>query len=246
MPNITVADMETNSFKCEVVMTTKMKGLEENQNGFNILSSYPCSPAFFGRSHLPNLRKSGGEIVIGRLKPPPPGDELGCNRPEGADLVDPDNSCRRVHDESNVLQLVRRGDCNFMGKAANYRHTTTGVIVINSNPNELFVMAGEKPQPESNNGCSDDDLPVSVLVSGQDGDSIIQLLHDEESKGNEVSAQILLTPESGDLIKFPYVKGNKEALQILASNGWGIHAVPQEQVEKNGWQLFITQHNKNM
>eukprot|EP00571_Detonula_confervacea_P007917 CAMPEP_0172332452 /NCGR_PEP_ID=MMETSP1058-20130122/62443_1 /TAXON_ID=83371 /ORGANISM="Detonula confervacea, Strain CCMP 353" /LENGTH=1455 /DNA_ID=CAMNT_0013049737 /DNA_START=662 /DNA_END=5029 /DNA_ORIENTATION=- len=241
--HVVVADLETNSFKCEVVLTKNDSEVAENQSG-EFLSNFPCSPAFFGRSHMPNLRRSGGEIVKGQLHSPPPGDELGCRPADDAAQLDQHDSCQgNVSGENNVLQMVRRGDCNFMRKAANHRHSE-GIIVINSNPSELFVMAGEKTQPGSNSGCSNDDLPVSVLVSGQDGASIIQILRDEESKGNEVNALIQLLDDNDT---FPHVEGSKEALNILASNGWGIHAVPQDQdLEKHGWQLFITQHDKKM
>ena len=244
-----MADLETNSFKCEVVITKKDSEVGGNGKSDIFLSNFPCSPAFFGKANMPILNESGGEIVMGSLSPPPPGDELGCKPPDDPSPFDEGNSCQvndgRSQDESNAVQMVKRGDCNFMRKAANHQHAE-GVIVINSNPYELFVMAGENTQPGSN-VCSNDDLPVSVLVSGQDGDSIIKLLHDEESKGNEVDATILLTRERDEWIEFPYVKGSKEALQILASNGWGIHAVPEAQTkENNGWQLFITQHNKKV
>jgi hypothetical protein len=57
--------------------------------------------------------------------------------------------------------MIWRGQCNFRQKAAHH-YNAKAIIVINSNPHELFVMSGEK-KPIGSNGCSDDDLPVSVL-----------------------------------------------------------------------------------
>jgi len=244
--HVVVADLETNSFKCEVVITKKSNSVEGKSEPDIFLSNFPCSPAFFGKANMPNLATSGGELVRGLLRPPTPGSELGCRPPDGASPFDQDTFCQ-VEDESTadeVVQLVRRGGCNFIRKAENH-HRNEGIIVINSKPNELFVMAGDKSQSRPEEDCSSDDLPVSVLVSGQDGDSITKLLHEEESEGNYlVYANILLTKESDEWIEFPHVTGSKEALSILARNGWGIHAVPQADTEKHGWQLFITQHNK--
>ena len=133
-----------------------------------------------------------------------------------------------------------------MSKANSRRHSAEGIIVINSNPDELFVMAGDAPGSSSSVG--DGDLPVSVLVSGQDGEAILQLMQGERSKGSEpVEATILLTKESEEFLSFPFVTGTKDHLQILASNGWGIHSVPPSQTGKgsgSSWQLFITKHDR--
>jgi hypothetical protein len=81
-------------------------------------------------------------------------------------------------------------------------------------------------------------------VSGKDGNSILELLQIEELKGNKdaIDATVLLTKERKEWIEFPNVQGSQESLQVLASNGWGVHAVPAPD-EGDGWQLFITQHN---
>lgn len=238
--HVVVADLETNSFRCQVIITRKSSEGGENQKSDTLLSRFPCSPAFFGKANMRNLRASGGEVISGMLSPPLPGNEIGCQVPNDANLLLDEGS------ERQVLQMVRRGDCNFARKTANHANAD-GIIVINSNPHELFVMAGETTHPGSNTTPNDDGLPVSVLVTGEDGESIIQILHDEREQGNEVDTTILLTKESEELTTFPYVKGSLDALQILARNGWGIHAVPQTtQAEKDGWQLFITQHDKKV
>lgn len=245
---VVVADMETNSFKCEIALTKTPIDKGANDRADVLIGHFPCSPGFFGGASMLSLRKSGGKVIAGPVSPPPTDNEFGCKSPDGEHVFDQGNYCRsnnaHTPTESNVMQIVRRGDCNFVRKAANHHHAK-GIIVINSNPYELFVMAGEKPQPGSD--CSGDDLPVTVLVSGLDGELILQLRRDEESKGNVVDATITLTKESDDSIEAPHVKGSNEALQILASHGWGIHAVPQAQVEQNsGWQLFIIQHDQKV
>ena len=227
VPPCAVADMESNSFKCQVVLTKKNND-DEGADSDPVLFSIPCSPAFFGKASMPSLKQNGGQQVRGSLRLPPPGNELGCKNV---------NDNIQDEEEGHSLQIVKRGSCNFMKKASNHRHKG-GVIVLNSAPYELFVMAADKPVLES----TSDDLPVSVLISGKDGESMLQFLEEERSKGSDIEASILLT-KSEESTTYPYVKGTEEALQILASNGWGVHAVPQQQ--QAGWQLFITQHEHN-
>lgn len=110
---------------------------------------------------MPNLRASAGDVVKGILKPPPSGDELGCKPSDSSCLdLDRDSPCQE-EGESKVVQMIRRGKCNFAQKASNHKQAG-GIIVINSNPFELFVMAGEVPKSRDS-----DELPVSVLVSGR-------------------------------------------------------------------------------
>jgi hypothetical protein len=122
-----------------------------------------------------------------------------------------------------------------MSKTSNYRHAR-GILVINTFGNdELFIMAGDTGLPEGGRYY----LPTNVMVSGDDGDSILELIAEEQSKGIVVNAQILMT-RAGDGPRFPYVNGSNKGLSVLASNGWGIQLAPQA----SGWQLFITQHTK--
>jgi hypothetical protein len=119
------------------------------------------------------------------------------------------------------------------------------VIIVNSNPNELFCMAGEKDKSFSAEGCSQMDLPPSVLVSGNDGELLTGFLEEEDSEANMIEATVNLSRQSKDDDVFPYVLGSDNTLQILASNGWGIQAVRQAMTSDNGntgWQLFITAH----
>lgn len=239
-----MADLESNSFRCEVIIART--GEKENEDDVT-LGRFACSPAFFGKAALSNIKQSDdGVAVKGRLKSPPIGDELGCK----SSL----ETCPIEEEEEQVVQLVKRGECNFMVKASNQQHAE-GVIVMNTNPDELFVMASGNPAPSSHVHPSsdtslEDELPVSVMVSGKDGDGILELLHQEHSQGNSVDAYIHLKRDDDQLLTaFPFVKGSEAALQILASNGWGIHAVSQnedQQGQQPSWQLFITQHDKRI
>ena len=238
--------MEGNSFTCEVVIFQK----DEVEGEEDILANFPCSPAFFGKASLTHIRQSeDSKVVKGLLRPPPVGNELGCDVPEENTSLVLDDKCPadELQDERTTVQMLRRGACNFMSKAENHKHAE-GIIVINSNPFELFVMAGEKPQPGSQND-DDADLPVSVLVSGEDGNAILRLLYEEKKRGNTVEAHIqLLRQDGAPLVNRPFVKGSQDALKILTTNGWGIHAVPQSdpnQAANKNWQLFIIQHEQH-
>jgi hypothetical protein len=224
--------MDNNSFRCEVAITKTNQEIETDDEGDIVLRRFPCSPAFFGKAHIAHLRANGEEIVRGLLVSPPPDDESGCNPQNEVSRFDQDMCSDGDRD---VVQIVRRGNCTFMSKASNYRHAE-GILVINTFGNdELFIMAGDTVLQlgESNY------LPTSVMVSGDDGDSILELIAEEQSKGNVVNAQILMT-RAGDGPRFPYVNGSNKGLSVLASNGWGIELTPQA----SGWKLFITQHTK--
>jgi len=224
--------MDNNSFRCEVAITKTNREVDSEDEGDIVLRRFPCSPAFFGKAHIAHLRANGEEIVSGLAVSPPPDDEYGCKPQNDLSLIDQDI---RPDDERDVVQIVRRGDCTFMGKASNYRHAR-GILVINTFGNdELFIMAGDTELPEGGN----DYLPTSVMVSGDDGDSILELIAEEQSKRNVVNLQILMT-RAGDGPRFPYVNGSSKGLSVLASNGWGIQLTPQA----SGWQLFITQHTE--
>ena len=224
--------MDNNSFRCDVAITKTNRDVESEDERDVVLRRFACSPAFFGKTHIAHLRANGEEIVRGLVVSPPLDDEYGCKPQNDMSLIDQD-IC--PDDEKDVVQIVRRGDCTVMSKASNYRHAR-GILVINTFGNdELFIMAGDTQLPEGVH----DYLPMSVMVSGDDGDSILELIAEEQSNGNVVNLQILMT-RAGDGPRFPYVIGSNEGLSVLASNGWGIQLTPQASV----WQLFITQHTK--
>ena len=235
-----VADMRNNSFRCEVAITKKTNSEVETDGEADIvLRKYPCSPAFFGKTRISHLRTNGEEMASGLLVPPPRGDEYGCNQ---IDLTLSDQDICQIHDESldgerDVVQIIHRGECTFTSKALNNPHAE-GILVINTfGTDELFAMAGDV-QPI---GGERDDLPTSVLVSGNDGESILELIADEQSKGNVLNAHILMTKD-GDGVRFPQVNSSSEGLSVLASNGWGVRMLPLD--SQTGWQLFLMKQER--
>lgn len=127
------------------------------------------------------------------------------------------------------------------------------VIVINTIPDELFCMAGDKEISTSPDGCSQMDFPPSVLVTGHDGDWLLDLFEWEKQDLSAITATVSISKQSEEeIVQFPYVKGSENTLQVFASNGWGAQAVRQNEEDNSnddnintGWQLFITAHNLN-
>ena len=228
--------MLSHAFNCLIVITKRESNALKFDERDTFVANFPCSPAMFGKAALSSLVQNGGEVVEGMLIPPPVGDEVGCQSSNDVHMVN--RAIPQLKDENGRLtvQLIDRGDCSFMQKTGNYGHAR-GIIVINTDPNELFVMSGEIPQPGER---SSTELPVSVLVSGNDGASMIQILRDEQSMVNEVNVQIQLTKES-DEVQFPRVLGSKQLLQVTVSRDWGVQAVSREKLGQNELQLFIVQ-----
>merc|ERR1711933_446181 len=132
--------------------------------------------------------------------------------------------------------MVRRGKCSFQQKATNYQKSQA-MIVLNSDPTELFVMSGDPTSPT-------DELPITVLISGNDGEHLLKIMREEELNGYEIYGSVHLVKQNKIKTKSPpFVQGNEESIQILAKNKWGVTAIQQEQKDQTfGWQLFITQH----
>jgi mannosidase alpha-like ER degradation enhancer 2 len=224
--HVVVADLAGNSFSCEVILTE-----DGNQS-----HTFPCAPAFFGKASIGELIGSEGAIISGQLLPPPMGDELGCESLP----FDHHNFCSDVDttSEGKIMQLIRRGECNFVEKAVNQasRGNAAAMIVVNSSPNELFAMASVE-ESEINVECTGEHLPLSVMVNGLDGESIVNLLGTGKIKESRVELRPIL-----EGVKYPHVKGEEKALKISAESGWGIHAVRQSH---SAWQLFILQNTDN-
>mmetsp|Transcript_16987 Transcript_16987/g.35659 ORF Transcript_16987/g.35659 Transcript_16987/m.35659 type:complete len:1640 (+) Transcript_16987:59-4978(+) len=245
--HVIIADMNSHSYSCSVILTRL-----ESRNYTS--ARFPCSPALFGKARLESLVENGGIIVEGSLNAPRKDDETGCDVSEN-NLDNLEDFCVLPSPSNSTVQMVERGKCNFLRKAKNQRVIVNAdaIIVINSEPHELFVMANEMPSGQLEGPCTSDDAPVSVLITKNDGNAIIHLLKEEQSKGNDVTVSIqLIEQESDDDV--PYVKGTQEALQVFATEGWGVHAVRQV-VNNHGdkksdtssptWQLFIMQHSQS-
>jgi len=221
---VVIADLEGNQFSCEVILTDDL-----NQN-----YTFPCAPSFFGKADIAELKKTRGASFNGQLLPPPVGDEMGCNRLP----LNWHNFCSDTKTRgANVLQLIRRGECNFVDKASNQaaRRNAAAMIVVNSSPNELFAMAGAEAGATLVNDCSGEDLPLSVMVNGIDGEAIMIILESGKIKESRVELNQILEDDE----YFPHVTGSEKTLQISAQSGWATHAVRQTDGKARGWQLFI-------
>ena len=254
------------------------------QNKGNVIRTFPCAPALFGPTRISSLIQTDGITLEAELLAPDQEDEYGCHSEPGDSSVceDPDIEYRghiqndpdafndseftpeslcgensEVRRTMGVTQLVLRGECLFQSKVWNQweRHNkkAEAVIVINSDPEQLFVMSGPKDayQRYDDNGKE----PVSVLVSGNDGDEMKKILLEHSSKSRRskenqsnqresekyfITATVRLQRQSdttdedksdsssfGGVLQWPLVRSTKNTLQIFAANGWGIHAMSQ-------------------
>jgi hypothetical protein len=160
--------------------------------------------------------------------------------------------------KNTVVQLLQRGVCTFQEKSMNQRKSfnAEAVIMINSERDELFVMSGggsEDPEYSDN-----DNFPATVLVTGSDGQHMLDVVNSFES--NDVSqllARVSLIREEIEIVEsdnsfavegnkhWPAIRVQSEVLQIFAQGGWGVHAVPKNDKTKSGsleWQLYLMQH----
>jgi len=215
-----------------------------------IIKNLPCAPALFGPTLIPRLVKTSGITVEGELTLPDEGNEMGCA--EANNLFESPNPSK--------IHLVQRGICTFQSKAIRQHQAgAKGVIVINSEAHDLFLMANGT---ESNQKEKEEDLPVSTLVSGKDGLDLISMV--KASAPANVIAKIALLPHNGAFYQkkkvnknqpmFPILHASSEAIQIFSSGGWGVHAVDgrgdkatRSSIGENGnkkeWQLFLLQHS---
>jgi hypothetical protein len=172
--------------------------------------------------------------------------------------------------ENRIIQLVQRGQCSFFFKAATQKTAVNaeGLIVINSDDEELFVMSNGA---DEGSDISEEELPAAVLVTGLDGEDLLQLIEEESldavsnpSHESYLVAQIAVlkqetvADEQGSMISptgaevdWPIVRGSEDALQILARGGWGIHAVRKDGGSirqasgNNDLQMFLLRHSDN-
>lgn len=224
---VVLADLAGNQFSCEVILIDDM-----NQN-----YTFPCAPSFFGKADIAELTKTQGASFNGLLQIPPAGDEMGCNPLP----LNQHNFCSDTRtSEEHILQLIRRGECNFVDKASNQaaRRNAAAMIVINSSPNELFAMAGGESSAVLLNDCLSEDLPLSIMVSGSDGEAIMSILESEKIEESRVELNQIMEDDK----YFPHVTGSENALQISAQSGWATHAVRQSD-DKRGWQLFLLKND---
>ena len=119
---------------------------------------YPCSTAMFGATEMSKLisrnndkpLKVSGEVVL----PIDPTNPFGCSKP--------------VRPNTEKIILVRRGECSFERKIRNYE-SAKAVIMLNNEPNHLFVMASSSPIEDLK-----DFETLSVLITEEDGRKLIE------------------------------------------------------------------------
>ena len=116
------------------------------------------------------------------------------------------------------------------------------------------------------------DMPVSVLVTGLDGEKIVSLIQleseqvdndnndEKDGAGSHLLAQIYIFSQAVEFdaqeeitsdhrnVVWPVVRGSDTAVQVFAQGGWGIHTVRkdggsiQESATAGDLQLFLLRH----
>eukprot|EP00978_Attheya_sp_CCMP212_P005562 scaffold12477_cov47-Attheya_sp.AAC.1 len=286
---VVVADANDNSFACRVDIvrrisvkrlaetfpkdsTDTLSDISEEQDIQNSLLeerdehllSLPCSPALFGPTSTTSLVETGGIEIGGSLHEPRASDEFGC----GPEKDETDQGSEKNPASSNkkdpVVQILRRGECFFEDKCKRERavHGSDAVIIINSEPEKFFIMT-----KSSANDDTVEDMPVSVLVTGNDGAEMMRVIKNEYSVTNEqfngdivtsseIVATIRLSNESprkeeaqlSTPTKWPVVRTTPDSIRVFASNGWGFQAVQNKEGQEStsdGWQLYMLNHDMN-
>ena len=265
-------------------------------NHDELVASFPCAPALFGPSRISRLVETNGIFMEHIIELPDAEDEFGCktddtfddniptvnvvsgeapsagefdehggaNRDKEEDeftIAEEESEC-----ENKTIQLLQRGACSFYSKTANQKQNANGVIVVNTDDQQLFVMSNGE---EVKAGMPADDIPVSVLVTGLDGEEIVSLVQSERveaNSGREMDSYLLaqinifrqeiefdsngsIVTDSQDVI-WPVVRGNEESVQVLAEGGWGIHSVRKDggsirdSASASDLQLFLLRHTE--
>lgn len=261
--DVVIADLEGNSFLCEISL------YDDTTESERLLATIPCAPGLFGSTDIRQLRGTEGFVVDGVLSLPPENDETGCSELESDSLTQPeeDGVYDNVHSDEGdtiqesevpqddgVVQVVLRGDCAFYSKALlmKARSGAKAVIVINTEEDELFTMAGTDPENQQF-ATDQQELPASVLVTGLDGKAILSIINTEASGGRAVKARISVTKQhtqlelgvkdTGSIVsdRWPIVKGDGKSLHIFAGGGWGVKAIYDDKKGRPEWQLQLVQ-----
>lgn len=250
---VVVADFEGNSFSCEIELYRK--------DDRTLLATFPCAPGLFGRTHMRYLRSTDGIEIEAALLPPIDGNESGCAESSsatgGTDSAEAsvDQSGPALNETGNSVfetsvQVVHRGDCTFYIKAMNMKaqQNAQAVIVVNSEDDELFAMSNGDLNEQVN--VSDPEMiPLSILVTGLDGEDLLSIVNGETADGEAVIARIALRRQSNDLVSgddrsWPTVRGAATSLQILAKGGWGVQALRPNTGSTTEWNLQLLQYTE--
>lgn len=276
--HVVVSDVVGHAFECKIELRFSLSGSMENIS----TTVFPCLPASYGPTSLDALAfgdKSGVQFDA-KIYIPDPTDPFGCDEDwtgiSNYDLNAIDGETKHLqglasdfkstlHRREDVclqpfdlprVQMVHRGMCNFHAKGINVknRFNAGAVIVINSDPNDLFMMSGTGMENRKDINV---DEPLSVLVSGEDGKHMIKAIQRYNAHGTDVLASVRITPKTSSLtaadpeisvphdaidrIDWPIVLTAPRSIQVYASQGWGIGAIKDD--KNNQWQLTLLQHS---
>ena len=269
---VVISDFDSNSFFCEIIVKEVLTSKNIFDKSYMNLDSreigyFPCSAATFGPTLLPLLSEKNGIEVEAELfsydKDYPyscRSDKKTFTERQSDDIISTHgektacDQCERPTTEKTV-QLVQRGVCSFDEKAcvAHEEHNAGAVIVINSDGNKLFVMSSSGAREKC--GLSNNDLPISVLVTKENGMKMREIVNDSHSEENQtkIKAVVRMRPQvqlgkyssiKPNERKWPHITATKDEIQILAQNGWGIHVTRKDpgSLKSDNWQLLILEH----
>ncbi|KAG7365321.1 glycosyl hydrolase family 47 protein [Nitzschia inconspicua] len=286
--SVVMADLLGNAYSCVIELVSPIHAMDEEpacmddeegeiaspvffeDNGTEIVAKFPCAPALFGPTHVSNLRNDVAISVEAVLQAPTLGEEYGCSKPGGisnaaipdkVEMVTGDIDADLLHNvcANNVISLIHRGICTFQEKSMNQKQSfnAQGVIVVNTEDDELFVMSGGGRGPEEKHGAPSD-FPVTVLVTGSDGQAILDVLESHQTEHSfPLHARITLVQDQAGMSQtqsglsivgnkfWPAVMGGTGAIQIFSRSGWGVHATQHQRLDRPGeveWQLLLITH----
>lgn len=252
-----MADFHGNSFSCEIELFAK-ETAHASDNARETLVIVPCAPGLFGRAHIHHIIKNSknGIFVEGAFSPPVDENEFGCESPclyneDGSQLFTENSKYPQTKAESThgAVRAVHRGNCAFTEKASTMGCASEALIVINDEADELFTMSNGEDVSE----FDPDSIPVTVLVTGLDGEDLLLLANSKMTEGKFVAAKVSLKKQNMEVTgegkfniprdrhRWPMVRGQANNLQVFAKGGWGIHASRNSSPD---WTLHMLQYNE--
>ncbi len=249
--SVIIADMNGHSFECKVEVKSRVidGGNDGDEPHFQAIKSFPCLPATFGPTAMESLLSFGDDGISheSMAQKPDEDDPFGCEK----DVHTNTNVLDDESLETNLtpsIQLLRRGQCNFVEKSlyASKTKNAKAVVIVNNEERGMFIMASSPPPKH----LTEVEEPISVLVSKHDGDKIIELMEEHEEGDIVTNVSILpqtnyakVTEESPkgalDVTKWPLVSSSPDSVQVYASGGWGVGV----QQVNSMWQVVLLQHS---
>ena len=283
--SVIMADLYGNSFACQIELLLRPKqgtagtddcGGDCQRDAEELMAAYPCAAAMFGPTHMNEMAKTDGLTVESTvIRSPDVKGGYGCDAKVGGSeqmdtvaswptvvAVGADGNQMYIKEESKddvgSINLVHRGACTFEDKAIMQKtqYNAKGVIVINSEDDELFVMSGG----ESSEPLKSSELPATVLITGADGKDLCQRTESMKLNGElELFIRISTQRDQAQILEagktslsvhgnrfWPAVRARREAVQVFAKGGWAVHAIQtnnEKRHSKAEWQLFLLRHD---